>query len=301
MDERKQAGKDYAAGMKYKDISAKYDVPVNTLKSWRTRDHWKRGAPATKEVHPKRKTDAPKVAPKIIDELEANSELTDKQKLFCLFYLQRFNATWAYMKVYGAKRDTAMVSGSRLLSNVKIKQQLAELKKQQSTDLYFDVQDIVNELRQISKGDARDVVDFKTVKRLVWYKVRDKKGDQEDSGGKFRWEPKIDPETGEQAWYYENIVKLHDSDEIDTSNIKSIRIDKGEAVVEMYDKQRALESLAKLVSPDIKQQSRKLQAEADVVKAKARDLNDKGDDTESKVSKLLDKIDAVVKEDGNSD
>lgn len=301
-DEKKAgAGKDYAARMKYKDISAKYDVPVNTLKSWRNRYHWKRGAPAVKEMHPKQKTDAPKVAPKIIDELEANNELTEKQKLFCLFYLQRFNATWAYQQAYGAKYTVALANGPRLLGKASIKEQLTELKKQQSADLYFDVQDIIRELRQISRGDARDVVDFKTVKRLAWYKVRDEKGDQEDGGGHFRWEPKIDPETGEQAWYYENVVKLHDSNEIDTSNIKSIRIDKGEAVVEMYDKQRALESLAKLVSPDIKQQSRKLQAEADVVKAKARDLNDKGDDTESKVSKLLDKIDAVVKEDGNND
>jgi len=39
MDKREQASKDYTAGMKYKDISDKYDVPVNTLKSWRTRDH----------------------------------------------------------------------------------------------------------------------------------------------------------------------------------------------------------------------------------------------------------------------
>ena len=39
MDKREQAGKDYATGMKYQDISAKYNLPVNTLKSWRTRDH----------------------------------------------------------------------------------------------------------------------------------------------------------------------------------------------------------------------------------------------------------------------
>jgi len=180
-----------------------------------------------------------------VNELEANSELTEKQKLFCLFYLQRFNATWAYRQAYDAKYNVAVTNGPRLLGNAWIKEQLRELKKQQSTDLCFDIQDIINELRQISRADARDVVDFKTVKRLAWYKVRDKSGPYEDSDSKFCWEPKIDPETGEQAFYYENIVKLHDSDEIDTSNIKSIRIDKGEAVVEMYDKQKALDSLIK--------------------------------------------------------
>ena len=45
MDKREAAGQDYAAGMKYKDILAKYDVSVETLKSWRTRDAGKRMHP----------------------------------------------------------------------------------------------------------------------------------------------------------------------------------------------------------------------------------------------------------------
>ncbi|AYJ38887.1 terminase small subunit [Lactiplantibacillus paraplantarum] len=245
MDKRKQAGRDYSSGMAYKDISAKYGVPVNTLKSWRTRDGWKKDASAIKKVQPKRKKDAPKVAPKIVDELEANNELTEKQKLFCLFYLQRFNATWAYQQAYRVDWNTANVNGSRMLVNASVKRQLTELKKQQQSDLYFDLQDIILELRQQSKSDVRDVVSFKTVKRLRWTKIRDKTGPYEDDNGHYRMDPDIDPETGEQAWYYENIVTLEDSNQIDTSNVKSIRIDKGEAVVEMYDKQKALETLAK--------------------------------------------------------
>lgn len=61
MDKRKAAGKDYAAGMKYKDISAKYGVPIGTLKSWRTRDGWKKGATTTKQVQPKRKKMHPRL------------------------------------------------------------------------------------------------------------------------------------------------------------------------------------------------------------------------------------------------
>ncbi|WPL33046.1 phage terminase small subunit [Enterococcus faecalis] len=38
-------------GWKYKDISEKLSVPLNTLKSWRKRDKWERGG-ATKEVQP---------------------------------------------------------------------------------------------------------------------------------------------------------------------------------------------------------------------------------------------------------
>ncbi|MFH5810290.1 hypothetical protein [Companilactobacillus sp. FL22-1] len=52
-------------------------------------------------------------------------------------------------------------------------------------------------------------------------------------------------DTGKQFYYYENVIRLRSNDEIDASNIKSIRIDKGDAIVEMYDKQKALATLLK--------------------------------------------------------
>lgn len=50
IDDAKQ---DYLNGMKYKDIAAKYDVSLNTVKSWRQRHGWQRGA------HKKGKKGAP--------------------------------------------------------------------------------------------------------------------------------------------------------------------------------------------------------------------------------------------------
>lgn len=48
-------------------------------------------------------------------------------------------------------------------------------------------------------------------------------------------------------------------------------------------------------SKDVEDQKiRKLKADADIAEAKAHILTDKGDDTESKVSKLLDKIDEAI-------
>ena len=52
-------------------------------------------------------------------------------------------------------------------------------------------------------------------------------------------------DTGKKFYYYENVIRLRSNDEIDASNIKSIRIDKGDAIVEMYDKQKALATLLK--------------------------------------------------------
>ncbi|MCI5941686.1 MAG: terminase small subunit [Ligilactobacillus animalis] len=258
MSRIEDAEKDYLSGMKYKDIAEKYGVSLNTVKSWKSRNGWQRDATKKKGAHKKEKrvhTKKSKVAqarsPDVIDELVENDELKDRQKAFCLYYLQRYNATWAYQKAYGVGYNTASVEGHKTLRNPKIKKQLTELKKQQSAELYATANDIMLGYLKQAHSDVTDVLEFKTVKRLSWNKIPDDTGPYEDANGHYRLDPKIDPETGEQAFYYENLVLLKDSSKIDTSNIKSIRIDKGEAVVEMYDKQKAMkELLERLPEPD---------------------------------------------------
>ncbi|EAE3185385.1 phage terminase small subunit [Listeria monocytogenes] len=55
MEKYKLAEQDYNAGMKYKDIAEKYNVTLNTVKSWKKRYGWyrDRGAPELKGVHTK--------------------------------------------------------------------------------------------------------------------------------------------------------------------------------------------------------------------------------------------------------
>ena len=250
MSRIEDAKKDYLAGMKYKDIAAKYGVSLNTVKSWRSRNGWTRDANSKKGAHKKKKrvhTKKSKVAqarsPDVIDELVENDGLKDRQKAFCLYYLQRYNATWAYQQAYNADYATARANGSKLLANTNIKKQLTELKKQQSAELYATANDIMLDYLKQAHSDVTDVLEFKTVKRLSWNKIPDDTGPYEDANGHYRLDPKIDPETGEQAFYYENLVLLKDSSKIDTSNVKSIRINDGEAVVEMYDKQKAMKEL----------------------------------------------------------
>ena len=261
MSKIEDAKADYLAGMKYKDIAKKYEVALSTVKSWKTRNKWQRNnATKKKSMHTKVKstrTKQEKVAPALPPpELPDSDELNDKQKAFCLYYLQRYNATWAYQKVYGASYEVAMTNGSRLLRNAQIKSYLTKLKKQQSQELYATANDILLRYLKQATSDVTDVLSFKTKKRLVYYKIYDKDGPYEDAGGKFRYEPKIDPETGEQAYYYEHLITLKDSKDIDTSHIKSIRIDKGEPVVEMEDRQKAMQILLdRLPEPEVNDES----------------------------------------------
>ena len=248
MSKMEEAKADYLAGMKYKDIAKKYGVALSTVKSWKTRNKWQRNnATKKKSMHTKVKstrTKQEKVAPALPPpEFPDSNELNDKQKAFCLYYLQRYNATWAYQKAYGVDYGTANKLANRMMVNDGIKKYLTKLKKQQSKDLYVTANDILKGYLQQATSDIADVLSFRTVKHLEFSKIWDKKGPYEDAGGRFRYVPKIDPETGKQAFYYENVIELKDSNMIDTSNIKSIRIDKGEPVVEMYDKQKAMQVL----------------------------------------------------------
>ncbi|MCG7406769.1 phage terminase small subunit [Paenibacillus sp. ACRRX] len=57
MDKHILAEQDYMQGLKYKEIADKYDVTLNTVKSWKQRHGWQRnkGAPDEKGVHTNRR------------------------------------------------------------------------------------------------------------------------------------------------------------------------------------------------------------------------------------------------------
>ena len=109
---------DYCNGMKYKDIAEKYGVTINTVKSWKTRYKWSKDN--EKSVHTKiknvctQKNTKEKAAVKEVEQVMKNPELTDKQRLFCLYYTRSFNATKAYQKAYQCSYETAMVVSTML-------------------------------------------------------------------------------------------------------------------------------------------------------------------------------------------
>lgn len=53
-DRQEQAEHDYLSGMKYKDIADKYEVSINTVKSWKQRNGWTRDG-TKKGAHKKQK------------------------------------------------------------------------------------------------------------------------------------------------------------------------------------------------------------------------------------------------------
>ena len=163
-DKKDEARKDYEAGMKYKDIATKYKVSLNTVKSWRSRNGWSRGAPETEKGAPQ-KTERvhPKKVPKVVTE----SNATDKQKRFAMLYLQSFNATKAYMQAYGSSYATALTNGPALLGNTRVKAMLDGLKAEQAAELHVTQMDVLRLAAKQMGADIGDYVEFGTESRIV--------------------------------------------------------------------------------------------------------------------------------------
>lgn len=168
-DVKELAEIDYLAGMKYKDIAAKYNVSLNTVKSWQKRYGWsrKKGAPKkAKRVHPKRASSNSKTQEEEadIEALVENDELTDGQRLFCAFYLRSFNATKAYMKAYDCAYETAMAAGSRMLRNVKVQDEIKKLKQGRLNRELLTEEDIIQKYIDILYADINDYVDSNNIR-----------------------------------------------------------------------------------------------------------------------------------------
>ncbi|MBU7003898.1 terminase [Pediococcus pentosaceus] len=159
MSKQEQAEKDYLSGMKYKDIAEKYDVSINTVKSWKKRYNWQRGSkkgasPPEKRVHTKVKKGAHKKE-------DANDELNAKQELFCqLVGAKRLPLYRAYMIAYQVAVDTnaVRVKASRLRSNPKIDERIVNIQREVAAKHKWSLDTVVGELTFVHDAAKADII-----------------------------------------------------------------------------------------------------------------------------------------------
>ncbi|SCC13520.1 terminase small subunit [Weissella bombi] len=229
MNLKEQAKQDYLAGMKYKDIADKYDVSVNTIKSWKRRYEWVRdkSAPPQKRLHPKSKKVAPKNETKqVIDQL-ADSELTDKQKAFVLEFVRLSNATQAYINAYDSTYNIARANGSRMLTNANIQQAIATLRKAKLHDLSVNTFDLIQDLAKEARADIGDFLAFGNYDAI-----------ETDIDGNVQLDVNDEPIVNHRSW-----VQFKNQDKVDTSLIKNISMGKDGPRIELYDRDKARKQL----------------------------------------------------------
>ena len=211
---------DYVAGMKYKDIAAKYGVSMNTVKSWKKRYAWSRnkktgciqkGCTQNKKGAHKKEAVAEDVSQVVI-----NDELTDQQQLFCLYQSRMFNYTKAYMKAYpGCTYASAAVLGSRLMKNPVIRKEIEQLKQNHMNRELLKQEDIFQKYMDIAFADMNDFMSF---------------GQEE-----------IETDYGPRMV---NSVRLKESDQVDGTLITEVKQGRDGVSVKLADRMKAIDWLA---------------------------------------------------------
>ena len=222
---------DYLNGMKYKDLAEKYGVSINTVKSWKQRYKWDRKSVHTKEKKvctQKESADKPKPSPRILEELEVeNEDLTDRQRLFCLYYVKSFNATMAAIKA-GYAKESAHVRGAELVRNSKVREEIKRLKGLVQEEILVDAMDVINKYIKIAFSDITDFVTFgrREVPVIGMYgPVKDENGDM----------------LMETVSY----VDFKESSQVDGSIISEVKQGKDGISIKLVDKKAALDFLTK--------------------------------------------------------
>ncbi|WP_342537341.1 terminase small subunit [Sporosarcina sp. FSL K6-3508] len=213
-------------------LAEKHGVKLGTLKSRKSREAWVRGS-SRKDATRKKKVATPtkRMQPKKeqFEPVVESDDLTDKQRLFCIYYIKSFNATMSAIKA-GYATNSAHVEGSRLLRNAKVADEIRRLKGEMQQGIFIDAMDVLNKYIQIAFADITDYVMFGSVERQVI---------NEETG-----RPKLD-DNFKPITYRESYVDLKNHDVVDGTIITEVKMGREGVAVKLADKMKAMDFLAK--------------------------------------------------------
>ncbi|MDM0721924.1 terminase small subunit [Clostridium perfringens] len=257
-----------------KDIAKELEVAEGTVRSWKKRYNWNGATQRKNECNvakEKKKTNIKKeikepIAEEVKEVLE-NTELTDKQRLFCIYYIKYFNATKAYKRAYECSYETAMVNGFNLLRNTKIESEIEKLKQHKLNQVMLSEEDIFQRYMDIAFSDITDYVNF----------------------GKREIEILED---NQSKTIEVNYVDFNDGYDVDGTIISEVRQGKDGVSIKLHDKMKALQWL----SDHMNIATDKQKAELEVLKS--RIIKDDVNNNTNSTAKL-DSILNQLKEDDN--
>lgn len=255
-----------------KDIAKQLGKNEGTIRGWKNKDSWdnelngtlqsnERNAPIEKQVN------EVKMKANVVEELPLieNDDLTDKQRLFCIYYVKLFNATKAYQKAYECDYTTANASGSRMLVNVSIQKEIMRLKQHRMTGEFFDKYDVLQKYKDIAFADITDFTTFgtETVNTI--------------------------DESGNEVEYEVNRMYFKDSTEIDGTIVAEVKQGKDGVSIKLADKMKALDFLVKYTDLLNDNELKQLKAEKERI-AINKLSGETAETQESEIAKMLRKM-----------
>lgn len=274
-----QAKAMYLKGMKLVEIASQLSIPEGTVRRWKCTHKWDNERSDKKANVRKRKNEENSKNKKaIVDEVEQvleNTALTDKQRLFCLYYIRCFNATKAYQKAYACSYEVANSEGYKLLVNPCVREEIKRLKQNRLNRELLDESDIFQKYMDIAFSDITEYVRFGTEEVPVMAMYGPVKVKDEETGQEKILTKRI------------NSVYFKESEEIDGTIISEVKQGKDGASIKLLDKMKALEWIS--VHMDLATTEQRARIEN--IRAKTEQIKGSGqNETEDKVMKLFDLI-----------
>lgn len=269
-EKAEEAKKLYKKGLKLVDIADKLEVPAGTVRRWKSTYKWdgeqeSERSDKKSERSEKNKNDNKKAIANEVKEVIQNTDLTDKQRLFCIYYIRCFNATKAYQKAYGVDYATAASIGYRLLENDGVKKEINRLKKERLNREFLSEFDIFQKYMDIAFADVTDFVEF---------------GNEEMD---------ITLDNGEQKTITVSHVNIKNSFEVDGTLISEVSKGKDGVKVKLADRMKALQWISNHMDLATEEQKAKIA----IMKAKV----ESDDDAEQADDGFLEALNATAKED----
>lgn len=285
-DKRMEQAKEmYLQGRKLVEIASQLSLPEGTVRSWKNRYNWdcnvakdQCNVAKGKKTEKNEKREA---AEREVDQVIENPELTDKQRLFCIYYIRSFNATKAYQKAYGCNYENAMQNGSRMLRNDKVKAEVLRLKQERLNREFLSESDIFQKYMDIAFADITDYLEFGTEEvpvMAIYGPVKIK-----------------DPETGEEKTLTKviNKVLFKSSSDVDGTIISEVKQGKDGASIKLSDRMKALEWLSGHMNMGTEEQLARLEqlrAQADLTRARKQAITGENESNEA-----VEKLDQILK------
>lgn len=206
--------------MPLKDIASQLDIQDTQIRKWKSLDKWDEELKGN-VTKPKRnvtnqnkgivKQPVKELLPEEIETL-ANEELTEKQRLFCLYYVKYRNKVKAYQKAFNCSYINACGNASTLFKNIEVQQCITELLNDMRNEVKLEAMDIILKKMQIAFADITDYVSFGV---------------------------RIDTETGVEYSY----VEFNESSKVDGTIIREVKQGRDGVSIKLYDSDKALDWL----------------------------------------------------------
>ncbi|PFJ12088.1 terminase [Bacillus cereus] len=262
------------------EIADELGKSISLIRKWKSKDKWDENITGNITTGKKviTKVENPKTKKKLKAILE-DEGLSEKERLFCLYYVKYFNGTQAALKS-GYTKESAHVQASRLLRRERVSSYIKELKGELVENVFVEAMDVLKEYIKIAFADITNYVTFGQREVELEPEERTTVDEEGNEVTKFITSTRM-----------MNFVDLAESDMVDGSIITEVKQGRDGIAIKLADKMKALDKLSLYFDlfPDnfkrkvdeerlhMQQEAQKVQIEK--VKAEIKRIDDGDDDS----------------------